>query len=216
MFKSLKAHKQVWLGLMILMVGFEVGLWFGKSEINLDQKSISSVKEISKTADARGPCVVDKSEPPAEPKSEATQTTESSSLAVEPKEEILGSPIFKDPGVLKSTVHGWIHVRWKAVNGAKAYEVHVKDYTGKEIRNFTTYRTYTYLKKLPVDPRQDSTLYSVIVTPLGEGEARGKPSDEKAVAMRPLRNLEPPTIKAIHTQKEEDPGSNENIPTIKE
>jgi hypothetical protein len=135
-----------------------------------------------------------------------TPTADCSSVAAEPSEEILGAPVFKHPGVITSSKDGLILVRWDDVKGAHKYHVRVWDEAGKEVKNFDTSRTFTFLKNLPVDPKQKETPYWVMVTSLGEHDTiRGKDSERKQIAMLPLRNLDPPTIKSIHTEQEEQP-----------
>lgn len=133
--------------------------------------------------------------------------TDCSSFAAEPRAvELLGSPVFRDPGTITSSVDGMILVRWNTVPGAKSYNVRVWNEEGRELKNFLAPKTFTYLKNLPVDPRQKETPYYVVVTPIGDTpDQRGKDSERKQLAMLPLRNLEPPTIKSIQTEKEEQP-----------
>lgn len=120
--------------------------------------------------------------------------------------ESLGQPVFREAGTIQSSVDGMILVRWRDVNGAKSYNVRVWNEEGKELKNFNAPKTFTYLKNLPVDPKQKETPYFVVVTPLGDTpDMRGKDSERKMLAMLPLRNLEPPTIKSIQTEQEEQP-----------
>lgn len=135
----------------------------------------------------------------------ATPSADCASVAVEPNQDILGAPVFREAGTIQSSVDGLILVRWSEVNGAKAYNVRVWNEEGKELKNFQAPRTFTFLKNLAVDPKQKETPYYVTVTPLGESGLRGKDSEKKMVAMLPLRNLQPPTIKSIQTEAEEQP-----------
>lgn len=184
MFKSLISHKQVFVYIIILLAGFELGIWFTESR-RTNTTSTSSIAQLGPDGKPLENC------------------RDPASLTNEP--ELLGSPEFLDAGVLKSQVQGWIHVRWKAVNGAKSYNVRVWDKAGVEVKNFQTHRTFSFLKNLDVDPRLKETPYSVVVTPIGDGEVQGKPSQKKMAAMLPLRNLEPPTIKSIQTEAEGEP-----------
>jgi hypothetical protein len=132
--------------------------------------------------------------------------TECASVAAEPKDEILGAPIFRHPGVITSSKDGLILVRWNDVKGASDYMVRVWDSSGKEVKSFETNRSFTFLKNLQVDPKQKETPYWVVVTPRGgTPPVHGKESERKQVAMLPLRNLDPPTIKSIQTEMEEQP-----------
>jgi len=129
-----------------------------------------------------------------------------SSMAAEPTNEVLGSPRFREAGTIQSSADGLILVRWSDVKGAKSYNVRVWNEEGKEIKNFQAPRSFTFLKNLPVDPRQKETPYTVVVTPIGDTpEMRGKDSERKLVAMLPLRQLDPPTIKSIQTEQEQQP-----------
>ena len=136
----------------------------------------------------------------------APATADCASVAIEPAAEILGAPTFRQKGTIASSVDGLILVRWSDVRGAKSYNVQVWDETGKQIKSFEASKTFTYLKGLPVDPTQKQTPYYVVVTPIGGTPSmRGKVSEKKMVAMLPLRNLAPPTIKSIQTEAEEQP-----------
>lgn len=178
-FAKFGKHQIVYI--VILLIGIEIGILFSSyRHARTDSTSISST--------AKSDCLENGRDPAA--------------LTAEPQEEILGSPKFKDAGVRRSTVNGWIHVRWHEVKGAKSYNVRVWNEAGVEVKNYDTVRTFAFLKKLEVDPRLKETPYSVIVTPIGEGGVRGKDSAKKMIAMTPLRNLEPPTIKSIQTEAE--------------
>ncbi len=180
MFKPLKSHKQIFVYTFILLIGIEIGILFSSwRHSQTSQTSISSNAEDA----CRNPAAI----------------------TAEPQEEVLGAPVFKDGGILRSTVNGWIHVRWKEVKGAKEYNVRVWNEAGVEVKNFDTIRSFSFLKKLEVDPRLKETPYTIVVTPIGEGKVRGKESEKKMAVMTPLRNLEPPTIKSIQTEVEGDP-----------
>ncbi len=182
MFKYALSHKQFFIYIAILLIGVEIGILFS-STTGSNTTSTSSSTDAAQKDGCRDPAAI----------------------TGEPREEILGAPEFVDPGVLKSQVQGWIHVRWKPVNGAKSYNVRVWNQAGIEVKNFETFRTFSFLKQLEVDPRLKETPYSVVVTPIGEDKTKGKDSPKKMAAMLPLRNLEPPTIKSIQTEMEGDP-----------
>lgn len=180
--KFAKFGKRYFVYIFILLIGIEIGILFSSyRHAKTDSSSILS---------ANSDCSNSGREPTA--------------IVNEPKEEILGAPKFKDAGVRRSTVNGWIHVRWHEVKGAKSYNVRVWNEAGVEVKNYDTIRSFAFLKKLEVDPRLKETPYTVVVTPIGEGGVRGKDSDKKRIAMTPLRNLEPPTIKSIQTEVEGD------------
>lgn len=181
MLKLSKSHKQIIVYIFILLIGIEIGILF--SSYRHAQTSQTSISSTNAEDACRNPAAV----------------------TVEPQEEILGAPVFKDSGTLRSTVNGWIHVRWKEVKGAKEYNVRVWNGAGVEVKNFDTLRSFSFLKKLEVDLRLKETPYTIVVTPIGEGKVRGKESPKKMAVMTPLRNLEPPTIKSIHTEAEGDP-----------
>lgn len=139
------------------------------------------------------------------PAARAAECETSASLVTDPAAARLGAPIFKEPGTIYSSKDGLILVRWNDVNGATTYQVRVWDEQGAQLKNFTTKRSFTFLKNLPVDPATKETPYWVMVTPLDDQQTRGQDSERKEVAMLPLRNLDPPTIKSIQTEAEELP-----------
>lgn len=108
-------------------------------------------------------------------------------------------PEFKDPGVLKSNVDGRVYVRWTKVEAATRYEITVHDASGIEIQKFRTVNTATMIKDLVSDPKLKETQYVIRVRALLAGDAPGKVSEPKTVAMLPLKNLTPPSIKSITT-----------------
>lgn len=175
--KSSKPNKHDLIYILVLFLGIGIGY------------------SISRALD-RGPASLADSSP-------STSCTENSSMAAEPKEELLSSPAFKESGTIHSSKDGLILVRWSESPGAQGYNVRVWDSGGAEIKNFKAPKTFTFLKNLPVDPKKKETPYFVVVTPIGEGEARGKDSERKKVAMLPLRNIDAPTIKSIVTEQED-------------
>lgn len=188
-------NKHIFVYIVILLIGIEIGVWISAQNHSSSDSSTSSTPQTPSASTATNT---------AGSTSTSTACREPAAITTEPQDETLGRPQFIDPGVLKSSVQGWIHVRWRQVTGAKAYNVRVWNQAGVEVKNFMTYRTFSFLKNLEVDPRLKETPYSIIVTPLGENEAKGKASEKKLAAMQPLRNLEPPTIKSIQTQAEGD------------
>ncbi len=177
--KSMSLGKQNWIYIVVLFVGVAIG-----ALLPVSRAKFPAALNMTSTTPA---------------------STDCASVATEPSNEILGAPRFREAGTIQSSVDGLILVRWNDVKGAKAYNVRVWNEEGQEIKNFQAPRTFTFLKNLAVDPKQKETPYFVVVTPLGDENIRGKDSEKKMVAMLPLRNLEPPTIKSIQTEAEEQP-----------
>jgi hypothetical protein len=122
---------------------------------------------------------------------------EPDSLVPPAAEKILEAPTFKHAGALRSDVNGQVYVAWTSSEGAMAYEVNVFDRNGANVKTLTIKRNITSIKGLYVNPREKMTPYKLQVTPIGENDVRGTPSEFKDVAMLPLRNLAPPEIKSI-------------------
>jgi hypothetical protein len=176
--KSLKPNKHDLIYIVVLFLGIGIGYTMSRS---FDRAPTSLAESPPSTS-----CV-----------------TENSSMAAEPKEELLTAPEFKETGTIHSSKDGLILVRWSESPGAQGYNVRVWDSGGSEIKNFKAPKTFTFLKNLPVNPKQKETPYFVVVTPIGDGEARGQDSEKKKVAMLPLRNIDAPTIKSIVTEQED-------------
>lgn len=119
----------------------------------------------------------------------------------EPAKDFLPAPVFKIQGKLSSDVNGQVYLRYTESTGADQYEIKVADPEGNVAKTFTSKRTVFMVKGLYVDPKNKSTPYKVQVIPIGAGGERGTASEWREVAMLPMRNLAPPTIKSITTEE---------------
>ncbi len=114
---------------------------------------------------------------------------------------LLQAPGFTHKGAFQNDINGGVYAVWTKSKGAMSYEVKIFDAQEKEVKSFVSESNRTVIKDLYINPKLKATKYKMQVVPLGENGERGEPSNFKEIAMLPMRNLAPPTIKSITTEE---------------
>lgn len=117
------------------------------------------------------------------------------------KKEMLRAPKFISTSTGENEDHATIEATWTKIKGAQRYQIKVFDEQNQEVKSYVTQGNKTIIRDLVVSPTQMSTKYKLQVTPIGKRGQMGPASPVKEVAMSPLRNIPPPSVKSVTTEE---------------